>query len=292
MLQCASSGYTHWDRRSPQTRLTPLIQGRKSVTRTSSARNGPMPIAAKASLKTSRVLATSARAASARAMERSEGCISANSSARPRVSRAVPQATVATMARPTSSSVADSTLKCLRGNHQIRTRKNLPPFPHGRSQGLKQEHMGRPCGPDTVWGTVYVQRDDELLENAVTEGARPPSPRYRARLSFRIALVLDASHQTSTEPLGRISRRPLCQGCRHDRRRSRSDTWPSATAAHRWRGSTLSPRSDPEVRPSPTTDRVDPRQDSRHPPSLRRPRCRWDIPAPRASLRAMSVRPE
>ena len=53
-----------------------------------------------------------------------------------------------------------------------------------------------------------------------------------------------------------------------------------ATAANRWRGSTPTPRSDPEVRPSPTTDRVDPRQDSRHPPSLRRPRCGWDIPAP------------
>ena len=69
------------DRRPPQTWLTPLLQGKKSVTRSSSARNGPMPIAAKASLKTSRVLATSARAASARATERSEGCISANSSA-------------------------------------------------------------------------------------------------------------------------------------------------------------------------------------------------------------------
>jgi hypothetical protein len=29
--------------------------------------------------------------------------------------------------------------------------------------------MARPCGPDTVWGTVYVQRDDELLENAVND---------------------------------------------------------------------------------------------------------------------------
>jgi hypothetical protein len=146
------------ERRPPQTRLTPRLQGRKSVTRSSSARNGPMPIAAKASLKTSRVLATSARAASARATERSEGCISANSSARPRVSRAVPQATVATIARPTSSSVADSTLKCLRGNHQIRTRKNLPPFPHERPQGLKREQTGHRRGADTVWGTVHVQR--------------------------------------------------------------------------------------------------------------------------------------
>ena len=29
--------------------------------------------------------------------------------------------------------------------------------------------MGRPCGPDTVWVTVYVQRDDQLLENAVND---------------------------------------------------------------------------------------------------------------------------
>jgi hypothetical protein len=74
---------------------------------------------------------------------------------------------VATMARPTSSSVADSTLKCLRGNHQIRTRKKVPPFPHRRVTGVEQEHTGHSCGADTVWGTVYVQRDDELLEKAV-----------------------------------------------------------------------------------------------------------------------------
>ena len=284
------------DRRPPQTPLTLRRQGRKSVTRSSSARNGPMPIAAKASLKTSRVLATSARAASARATERSEGCISANSSARPRVSRAVPQATVATMARPTSSSVADNTLKCLRGNHQIRTRKKLPPFPHGRSQGLKREHTGHPCGADTVWATVYVHRDDDLLENAVNyrrcrrcQTAIAEVPR---QIEFSYRLVLDASHHASTDPLGRSSPGPLCRGCRDDRRRGRSNTWPSATAANRWRGSTPTPRSDPEVRPSPTTDRVDPRQESRHPPSLRRPRCGWDIPAPQASLHAMSARPE
>ena len=254
-----------------------------------------MPIAARASLKTSRVLATSARAASARATERSEGCISANSSARPRVSRAVPQATVATMARPTSSSVADSTLKCLRGNDQIRTRKKLPPFPTTEVTGVEAGAHGRPCGADTVWATVYVQRDD-LLETrsttAAAEGARPPSPRYRARLSFRdsYSLVLDASHHASTDPLGRSSPGPLCRGCRADRRRARSKTWPSATAADRWRGSTPTPRSDPEVRPSPTTDRVDPRQESRHSPSLRRPRCRWDIPASQTSPDAVSAR--
>jgi hypothetical protein len=171
------------DRRSPQTRLTPRLQGRKSVTRSSSARNGPMPIAAKASLKTSRVLATSARAASARATERSEGCISANSSARPRVSRAVPQATVATMARPTSSSVADNTLRYLRGNHQIRTRKNLPPFPHRRSQGLKREHPGHPepipFGPRSTSREMMICSKTRST-TAAAEGAGPPSPRYRA----------------------------------------------------------------------------------------------------------------
>jgi predicted DNA-binding transcriptional regulator AlpA len=50
-----------------------LNSGRKSFTCKSSARNGPMPMAAKASLNTSRVLATSARATSARATERSDG---------------------------------------------------------------------------------------------------------------------------------------------------------------------------------------------------------------------------
>jgi hypothetical protein len=78
----------------------------------SSARNRPRPIAAKASLSTSRVLPTSARAASARARESSDGYILANSSAWPRASRAVPHARLARMARPTSSSAPDSTLKC------------------------------------------------------------------------------------------------------------------------------------------------------------------------------------
>jgi hypothetical protein len=32
---------------------------------------------------------------------------------------------------------------------------------------LKLEHSGYRRGADTVWGTVYVQRDDELRENAV-----------------------------------------------------------------------------------------------------------------------------
>ena len=54
---------------------------------------------------------------------------------------------------------------------------------------MRRGAHGHPCGADTVWSTVYVQRDD-LLETrsttAAAEGARPPSPRYRARLSFRI----------------------------------------------------------------------------------------------------------
>jgi hypothetical protein len=90
-------------------RVSGVATGRKH---SSSARNRPMPIAAKASLSTSRVLPTSARAASARARESSDGYILANSSAWPRASRAVPQARLARMARPTSSSAPDSTLKC------------------------------------------------------------------------------------------------------------------------------------------------------------------------------------
>ena len=169
-----------------------------------------MPIAARASLKTSRVLATSARAASARATERSEGCISANSSARPRVSRAVPQATVATMARPTSSSVAASTLKCLRGNRQNRTRKNLPPLPHRRSRGLKWKQTGTrpepiPFGPRFTSREMICSKRGQLT--AAAEGARPPSPRYRARLRFRIASC--SMHPTTPAPalLGEVHRR-------------------------------------------------------------------------------------
>jgi hypothetical protein len=35
---------------------------------------------------------------------------------------------------------------------------------------LNQEDTGHPCVANTVWGTVYVPRDDELLENAVKFG--------------------------------------------------------------------------------------------------------------------------
>jgi hypothetical protein len=123
---------------------------------------------------------------------------------------------VATMARPTSSSVADSTLNCLRGNHQIRTRKNLPPFPYRKVTGVEAGAHGRPCGADTVRATVYVQRDD-LLETrsttATAEGARPPSPRYRARLSFvsaRVRCIPPRQHR----PFERSSPVPLCRGSR------------------------------------------------------------------------------
>jgi hypothetical protein len=129
-------------------------------------------------------------------------------------------------------------------------------------------------------------------------GQLPPRPKGQTaiaevprQIEFPYRLVLDASHHASTDPLGRSSLGPLCRGCHADRRRATSKTWPSATAADRWRGSTPTPRSDPEVRPSPTTDRVDPRQESRHRPSLGRPRCRWDIPASQTSPDAVSARP-
>ena len=72
------------------------------------------------------------------------------------------------------------------------------------------EAHGHPSGADTVWATVYVQRDD-LLETrpttAAAEGARPPSPRYRARLRFRIASC--SMHPTTPAPaiLGEVHRR-------------------------------------------------------------------------------------
>jgi hypothetical protein len=133
----------------------------------SSARNRPMPIAAKASLSTSRVLPTSARAASARARESSDGYILANSSAWPRASRAVPHARLARMARPTSSSAPDSTLKCtsepanphwknsaaiaetMRSSRCARRRSTLrhPAAGYGiGSSRIVEPHVARTCG--------------------------------------------------------------------------------------------------------------------------------------------------
>jgi hypothetical protein len=91
---------------------------------------------------------------------------------------------------------------------QIRTRKNVRPFPHGRSQGLKRELTGAgaepiPFGPRST-SRQMMMCSKTLSTTSAAEGARPPSPRYRARLSFRIALVLDASHHATPTLLGEV----------------------------------------------------------------------------------------